>query len=416
MRLLFATTGSLGDLYPTLSVAAEWKRRGHDAAIATASLYRGRVEAAGLRFYPMRPELLPDPDLARALADPETGSTTLLREMLIPALASSYADLERAAAAEQPHGLVGNDLALAVSILADVRGCPWASVVPQPSAFLSAYEPIFQGGSGLAERLLIAIRPHGTRLLHRIRRVHMRPAPIRAFRERLGIRPPRAILFEKHEADAVLALFSPLVGASQTDWPERAIVCGFPSAPPSTGAGLPVPLRAFLESGPPPLLFTLGDSAAWVPGSFFDTSVAAARVLGARALLVAGPAEADALRHAGAPDVFVAPYVPYGEVFGHVRAVVHAGGMGTIGLALRAGVPQLIVPHVHDQYDNAARVARAGLGRVLPAHAFTPRRAASQLRRLLTDKASARAREAAAVLQSERGESVACDALEAMLR
>ena len=366
----------------------------------------------------MAPHLADMEHLTRALADPRTGSAELFRQILLPMLQTSYADLERAAEAEQPDGFVGNDLVLALSILADVCGRPWASAVAQPAMLMSAYGPLPLHRARLFERVLHAARPHSIRVLHRLFRLHMRPAPapVRALRERLGVRPPRGLFFEKHEADAVLALFSPLIGAPQPDWPGQTTRCGFPFADPDPGAALPAPLQAFLEAGPPPVLFTLGDSAAWVPGSFFETSVAAARALGERAVLIAGPAWEAAKPFAEAPDVFVAPYVPYGQVFGHARAVVHAGGMGTIGYALRAGVPQLGVPHVHDQYDNAARVARAGVGRVLPAHRYTARRAAAHLRRLLTDEAAARARSRADLARSERGAEAAGDALESMLR
>ena len=41
---------------------------------------------------------------------------------------------------------------------------------------------------------------------------------------------------------------------------------------------------------------------------------------------------------------------------------MHSGGIGTTAHALRAGVPQVIVPFSHDQFDNADRIARLGCG------------------------------------------------------
>ena len=47
-------------------------------------------------------------------------------------------------------------------------------------------------------------------------------------------------------------------------------------------------LARFFDDGPPPLVFTLGWSAAMVAGSFFELSVAAAKLLGRRAVLITG--------------------------------------------------------------------------------------------------------------------------------
>src|SRR5262245_9729686 len=41
--------------------------------------------------------------------------------------------------------------------------------------------------------------------------------------------------------------------------------------------------------------------------------------------------------------------VPYDWLFPQVSAVVHHGGVGTTGLALRAGVPQVITPIIGDE-------------------------------------------------------------------
>ncbi|MBW2448308.1 MAG: glycosyltransferase, partial [Deltaproteobacteria bacterium] len=44
----------------------------------------------------------------------------------------------------------------------------------------------------------------------------------------------------------------------------------------------------------------------------------------------------------------------------------HHGGAGTTANALRAGVPQVVVPHIVDQFYWAARVRRLGVGPPAP--------------------------------------------------
>jgi UDP:flavonoid glycosyltransferase YjiC (YdhE family) len=50
------------------------------------------------------------------------------------------------------------------------------------------------------------------------------------------------------------------------------------------------------------------------------------------------------------------------RLFPRLDWIVHHGGAGTTAAALRAGVPQLIVPHIVDQFFHGRRIAELGLG------------------------------------------------------
>jgi len=106
-------------------------------------------------------------------------------------------------------------------------------------------------------------------------------------------------------------------------------------------------------------------------------------------------------------------YVPHERVFPHVAAVVTHGGWGTVGRALRHGVPMLVIPLFGDQHFNAAMVAERGLGHHLPLAKATPDAIRARLRAVL-DEASfrARARAVAEELAALRETDVAARALE----
>src|SRR5205823_4645757 len=80
----------------------------------------------------------------------------------------------------------------------------------------------------------------------------------------------------------VLALFSKRLADRQPDWPPQTVQTGFPFYD-AAGRGLPPALAQFLDDGPPPIVFTLGWSAAMVADHFFEQSAAAANLLGRRA-------------------------------------------------------------------------------------------------------------------------------------
>jgi rhamnosyltransferase subunit B len=94
------------------------------------------------------------------------------------------------------------------------------------------------------------------------------------------------------------------------------------------------------------------------------------------------------------------------------RALVHHGGIGTAAQAFAAGIPQLITPFAHDQFDNAARVERLGCGFQMDSHASAEAMLES-LKRLLEDERIQR-NCAAFRPRVESGESACMKALSAI--
>jgi UDP:flavonoid glycosyltransferase YjiC (YdhE family) len=93
--------------------------------------------------------------------------------------------------------------------------------------------------------------------------------------------------------------------------------------------------------------------------------------------------------------------------------VVHQGGVGTTAQCLQAGKPMLIMPYSHDQPDNARRMRRLKVARVISRNDYKPMRVARKIRAMLEDpKFAARAESIATKLAAEHGVQTACDALE----
>ena len=61
------------------------------------------------------------------------------------------------------------------------------------------------------------------------------------------------------------------------------------------------------------------------------------------------------------PDtIHILEQAPFTALFPRASAIVHHGGSGTLAAALRAGVPQLVLPQYFDQPDNAVRIVKLG--------------------------------------------------------
>ncbi|HEY0378735.1 MAG TPA: glycosyltransferase [Pyrinomonadaceae bacterium] len=419
-RIVLTTFGSFGDVHPYIAVGLELKARGHQAVIATSPLYREKIEATGLGFHPIRPDFRPpqeEPELVAKVMDVRKGSEFLFKDLLMPHLRDGYEDLREAASGADL--LITHVITFAGPILAQKTGIPWISTVLAPTSFFSAYDPFVPPQSpGLVKLLRLSpLLARGFASI--VKGVSDKwVEPVYQLRAELGLPRGGHPIFEgQHSPSLVLALFSKVLGEPQPDWPPQTVVTGFPffdrkDIDGKSEADLAPELKKFLDGGPAPVVFTLGSSAVFVAEDFYRESAAAARTLKRRAVLLIGD-ERNRPKEPLPDDLAVFEYAPYGQILPHAAAVVHQGGVGTTGQALRAGVPTLIVPFNHDQPDNAARVERLGVGRTLARKKYATANVVRELDRLLGDETYAeRAAAVGEVVRGEDGARTAADEIE----
>ena len=395
-RILLATLGSLGDLHPYIAVGRELLARGQHVRLATSIDYRARVEAAGLEFAPLAPSVaeLGEPEqIARRFFDRWRGPQRLFNAMVIAPLPRAYADLR--AAVEGVDLAVSHPITPALPMLAASRELPWLSSVLAPYSLFSTTDPSVIPNFEWLQRLpRLGSWPHGA-MLNLVRAAVRRwEQPLHALRAELGLPPvKRTLLIDgQFSPGGTLALFDPALAAPQTDWPVRTFVCGATlhdaGDPNHAKAAAHEALEGFFAAGPPPVVFALGSSAVWLARDYWKHAITACKTLGVRGLLLTGMP----LQQQLPANVVAFDYLPYSSVFSRAAAIVHQAGIGTLSFALRSGCPQLLTPAGFDQFDNAARAARLGVGRVLPfQRAHNHVRLARELRALLDDPTHARA-------------------------
>lgn len=414
-RILLTTLGSYGDVNPFVGLALGLKARGYDPAIATSAFYREYIEAVGIRCIVIRPDVDPsDVDMVRRITSPWLGTRYLIRTLLMDTVADSFSDLR--AAATEFDLLVTHPITFAGPIVAEELGMPWISTVLSPISFFSAHDlPVVPVAPWL--RPLHRVPGFSRSLVAGARAASRNwTEPVARLRQDRGLPPGKNPLFEgQHSPSGVLALFSRALARPQPDWPARAQVTGpiFHSA--NGGSELDDATRAFLDDGPPPVVFTLGSTAVLVGEAFYAESAAAAARLGVRAVLVTG-GHARNVPAALPPSVHVMGVAPFGELLPRAAAVVHPGGMGTLHHALAAGVPMLVVPHGNDQPDNARRARELGVARVTYPSRYHAARVARHLAKLLGDDGlRQRAAAVGEIVRNEDGVGKACDEIEMVL-
>ena len=382
MRIAFASFGSLGDLYPLLAIAVAAQGRGHDVAVAASPNYEDHVRRAGMEFYPLRPAIPSDPTRLAYYFDMRRGPERLLREVAFAELADTHADL--CSLAKGADLLVVGELLYTAPIVAEEMGVPWMNVVLAPTSFLSASDPCV-----LAPAPFLHPLRHLGRWVHQLAYIAGRiqgrlwAKEFFAFRRRLGLPAgPNPIFDGKHSPYGTLAMFPAFFANGQPDWPPNTLQTGFPYfEQPAVSADRVV--ADFLSSGEPPVVFTLGSIVAHFEPDFYREACDAAIQLRRRAILLTG---SDASRVGKSnPNVLAVNYARLHEILPRSIAVVHAGGIGTCGEALRAGIPSVIIPFSFDQPDNAQRMKRLGVAEILSRRSIKANAIAVKLERILHD-------------------------------
>lgn len=420
-QILLPTIGTLGDLYPFIAVGLALKERGFEPVLAVSDSHVERVEAVGLMAKPIVPSFEAIAEMLGLNALGEAGKLMedqhfIIREVVIKVLEQSTAALD--AMAGEAAAIVGSIFALAGPIVAEKRGLPFVPAILQPMALFSAIDPpMRQGMFTIAKAHNGALARQWNRMIFAVVGMEMRrryAAPVNRVRLLHGLPRVNAtpVLDSESYRELRLGLYSRHFAPLRADHPANVVLTGFPGFDASGDAARDdAELQAFLAAGPPPLVFTLGSFAVYTPGDFYRESLAVAQALGRRAVLLTGTDDMTS-----SPGVLVRSYLPHSAIFPHAAAIIHHGGVGTTGQGLCAGKPQLVVPHMGDQRDNGARIARLGLGRTLDAKDYRVDRAAAMLGAILANPEHERAAQAfAAKMADEGGAEAAADAIAAML-
>ncbi|GAB1544666.1 glycosyltransferase [Scytonema sp. NUACC21] len=419
-HILLATTGSFGDVFPFIALALELQARRYRVTIATNEIHRHLIESEGVEFRAIKPDGYIDAKQVGQFIQLLSESGQMLdygiSYLTIPHLRATYSDLMETA--READLLITHPLICAGILVAEKTGIPRISTILSPVSFLSAYgspDGSATPSSAYEKALTLVAKDNYYRRLRWQTRYWS--APVRQLRAELGLPPSSDALFEgQHSPELVLALFSKVFAPAQPDWPPQTRVTGFPFFSSRKSKGLSLELEKFLQAGSPPIVFTLGSLMVWAPGNFYFEGAIAAAQLGFRCVLLMGLGAHSVPAEQLPPGAYAVDFAPHEAIFPRAAAIVHHGGVGTTAQALRAGRPMLVIPHAFDQPDNAARLIRLGVARMLERQHGTASRIATELQSLLFDSTYAtKAAEVGRLLQAEDGVGTACDEIEAHL-
>ena len=358
MNILISSVGTRGDVQPILALALQLQSLGHRARLCVAPNFQEWVESFGIECRPIGPDLQ-RPAVATAPTQFSKPSPEQLRQLAALTVRSQFPALIEAAR-DCNVIVAAGALQFASRSVSEAMGISYVFTAFCPAVLPSANHPPPRVDKHYSQTLpaeanasLWAEEEQRWNDLFR--------TALNEERGKMGLAPIESVQRHIFTDRPWLAADSALGPAAVTE--HMQIV--------QTGAWLlndsrPLPdeVEDFLAEGDAPVYVGFGSMRATS-----DTSrifIEAARALGLRSIVSQGWANLQPIDTGS--DCLSVGDVAHEKLFPRIAAVIHHGGAGTTTAAARAGIPQLVVPHLYDQYYWAHRVQQlrsgfAGAGR-----------------------------------------------------
>lgn len=370
MKILLAATGTAGNVLPFVGLGKCLRERGHQVLLAAGGNCRSMAERENIEFFNLDP---PAGALSFDIAHRDAGGKEMGKQLLEEGIyqiqhvyrwiKEQYVPGHTVVAC--PGWLFGGRIA------EEHLGIPLASVCLQPMMLRTTDDKRIP-------RFL-------ARMLDRIIDVFVDMAlakPLNEFRSSLGLsRISRVMNRWWFSPQTILGLYPDWFSPIPSEWKAQTILTGFPYYDAMTDRSNIGDVQAFLDAGPPPLVFSQASLIKDAKG-YFSTCAAIAKEMKHRAILLTAHPE-----HLPKPlpnDVVSFGFVPVSDVLPRAAAFIHHGGVGSIAQALAAGVPQLTVPGFLDQPDNCRRLLKLGVSANLLPKDFSKEKVVPLLRQLVS--------------------------------
>lgn len=389
MKLTLIALGSRGDVQPIVALGRGLADVGHTVRMVTMVGFEPMVREQGLEFFPVEgdAQALTSELILEGVKGKGLSLLHMVRGFMrtFGAITQSYHaafadDALRdsdAILSQLPGGFYGYDLAEALRV-------PYIALSVIPQEVTGAY-PL-----SLLPMQFSLGRWYNRLTYYFGQQMAWQPfrQAINAFRRQLGL-PPASFWWGnmrrmKRERVPVIQGFSEHVIPTQPEWGDHVHTTGYWMLDESGWQPSDALLR-FLDAGDPPVFVGFGSMPVPDPAAATTVIVEALQRGGRRGILGAGWANIGAI---DLPEtVFALDYAPYAWLFPRMAAIVHHGGSGTTGFALRSGVPSMVVPFTADQPFWGRRTQKLGVGHApIPFAKLTPADLAAAITTMTTDR------------------------------
>ena len=340
-RFMVAAFGDAGHAFPAIGLARALDRRGHEVVVETWERWRDAVESAGLGFTAAQEyKTFPPPPPG---ADGPSAADAALA--LAPMLERERFDV-----------VVSDVLTLAPALAAERAGLRRATLIPHVYPVHEPGLPFFSFGA-LAPRSRVGRALWRSALPALVGGLERGRAELNRSRAAVGLSAVERFHGGLSEQLTMVATFPQLEYPRR--WPAEVSVTG------PIGFELPYG-EVELPAGDRPLVVVAPSTAQDPESRLVRAALDGLADEPVRVLATTNRRDSAEPLPAAPANAVVVDWLSYSQVLAQADLVVCHGGHGTVARALGAGVPVLCCPAVGDMAENAARVAWAGAGLMLP--------------------------------------------------
>jgi sterol 3beta-glucosyltransferase len=394
MKISLLSYGTYGDVLPYISLAIALQQRGHEVVLAASENFRDAVERAGITYASLRGdtrEILSgdEPRRLMAMGNALQWMNEIRRRM--DEIRPRLIDDARDASGDAEVIVASSLMSFLAEACASVHRCPLvlSELTPLTPASIEV-SSILTVAQAAALRVRWGLPAHDENPDTRARR--------------LGA--------------LVLHGFSQHIVPKQPAWTDTHHVTGAWHLPSDAAHALhgvhhDPELAAWLREGEPPLYFGMGSSPVPTLAEAMRLMSSVCDTLGARALIGTGWLATDGVGEDPSARVVAIGPCDHEWLFPQCRAIVHHGGAGSVHVAARAGVPQVVCSVSGDQPFWGQMLARIGVAAHVPLQRLTSETLRDAVMFVSGDEVRARAADLGARVRAEGGAAHAADAIEA---
>ncbi len=360
MKVIIVALGSLGDNNPLVAIGAELRKRGCTVVVLGCDWYKDLICNAGLTFHSIlssgkAEKISKDP----YLWDREKSFSVMVDSLYAPTTWPVYDFIKEQY--EPGRTIVVSSLFIFGARLArEALGVPLVTIRMSAFAFWNVDKKQEAAFNSVLDSVLNKLC------------------------QKINVCPDQGSLYHwMYSPDKVIGLFPDWFEIYKSNWPPHIKLTHFLFIDESKEDGLPAELKEYLTAGEPPIVFTPG-SVVRDAKDFFSSSLHACMKMGRRGIFLSPyreqipPDLPPSFRHLD--------FIPLDTILSYASGIVYHGGIGTCAQGLRAGIPHLVTPMANDQFDNAERLKKLGVGDSIDRFNYNTKTVSEKLEKLLTSK------------------------------
>jgi sterol 3beta-glucosyltransferase len=415
MKIGMQTYGGMGDIRPFMALATGLSKAGHEVTVAITrvddknfeefAIYGGFKIIYTSKFSnntANKPAEIANNHVDEIWKNTDDENTRLINDFfIVPMFDEMYAASQYLCAKNDI--VIGYQRLFSLKFAAEKKNKPYIVLAIEntdiPSEYFPPYDKPYNMGIEFNQKCWQEVRENVNRLSLEI---------INNFRNKLNLPLVKNVIEEVWLSKELNLLAVSSVFCKQPpDWKNFIEVCGFLSIlKEESHWTMPENLKEFIESGGPPVFFTLGSMLIFEqnPESIMKICTEAIRLAGCRAIVQTKSYLIKNFEHL--PDVYMIDYnIPHSQIFPLSAAVVHHGGAGTTNTATQYGCPSIIIEYLFDQKFWGSNLVRIGLTtKVLSRKTIDVRSLAYEIKKVLKSKSiKLKTKECAEIMKQENG-------------